>query len=192
LSAIVPSTILSYSIVADSAETTGLKWATPASGGGITLLSTTNLSGSETTISSISGSYENLYLLIEGVYTNNNNTLLQIFFNSDTTLLNYNTFGLRDTSADDRSGNASEFARIGYMNNSATTNNLGAGILNLYRYTSVGIKHWNSAFSSFSNGARAGTFATGTFAGTSAISSVKFTADGSTFSAGTVKVYGVK
>jgi hypothetical protein len=28
----VPSTILSYSIVADSAEATGLKWATPASG----------------------------------------------------------------------------------------------------------------------------------------------------------------
>jgi len=29
----VPSTILSYSIVADSAEATGLKWATPAGGG---------------------------------------------------------------------------------------------------------------------------------------------------------------
>lgn len=28
----MPSTILSYSIVADSAEATGLKWATPASG----------------------------------------------------------------------------------------------------------------------------------------------------------------
>jgi hypothetical protein len=33
LSAIVPSTILSYSIVADSAEATGLKWAAAAGGG---------------------------------------------------------------------------------------------------------------------------------------------------------------
>jgi hypothetical protein len=38
LSAIVPSTILSYSIVADSAETTGLKWATPAATSGPTFM----------------------------------------------------------------------------------------------------------------------------------------------------------
>jgi hypothetical protein len=187
----VPSTILSYSIVADSAEATGLKWAAAAAGGGLTLLSTTTLSGSSTTISSISGSYKNLLLLIEGVYTNNNNTLLQIYFNSDTVNLNYNTFGLRNSTADDRDGNAGAFARMGYMNNSSTTNNLGAGIVNLYNYTSADIKYWNSAFSSFSNGTRAGTFVTGTFSGTSAISSVKFDADGSTFSAGTVKIYGV-
>jgi hypothetical protein len=36
----VPSTILSYSIVADSAEATGLKWATPA-GGSITTTTAT-------------------------------------------------------------------------------------------------------------------------------------------------------
>ena len=178
-------------LTADSAEATGLKWATAASGGGLTLLSTTTLSGSSTTISSISGSYKNLLLLIEGVYTNNNNTLLQIYFNTDTTNLNYNTFGLRNSTADDRDGNAGAFARMAYLNNSSSTNNLGAGIVNLYNYTSADIKHWNSAFSSYSNGARAGTFVTGTFSGTSAISSVKFDADGSTFSAGTVKIYGV-
>lgn len=170
---------------------TAPEWATPAGGGGMTLLSTTTLSGTSTTISSISGSYKNLLLLIEGVYTNNNNTLLQIYFNSNTTELNYNTFGLRDTTTDDRSGNAGAFARMGFMNNSSTTNNLGAGIVNLYNYTSTDIKYWNSAFSSYSNGQRAGTFTTGTFSGNSAISSVKFDADGSSFSAGTVKVYGV-
>ena len=178
-------------LTAASGEATGLSWATPAAGGGLTLLSTTTLSGTSTTISSISGSYKNLLLLIEGVYTNNNNTLLQIYFNSDTTNLNYNTFGLRDSSLDMRNGNAGEFARIAYMNNSSTTNNLGAGIVNLYNYTSANIKHWNAAFSSFSNGSRAGTFVTGTFSGTSAISSIKFDADASSFSAGTVKIYGV-
>ena len=40
-------------------------WATPAAGGAYTLLSTTNLSGTATTVSSISQSYTDLILLIE-------------------------------------------------------------------------------------------------------------------------------
>ena len=63
----MPSTILSYSIVADSSEATGLKWAAAASGGGMTLLSTTSISGTTTTISSISGSYKTLVLVINKV-----------------------------------------------------------------------------------------------------------------------------
>jgi hypothetical protein len=54
-------------LVADSAETTGLKWATPAAGGGLTLLSTTTCSGAATTVSSISGSYKHLFIEIYGV-----------------------------------------------------------------------------------------------------------------------------
>jgi hypothetical protein len=38
--------------VADSAEATGLKWATAASGGGMTLLSTTTLSGASLVVES--------------------------------------------------------------------------------------------------------------------------------------------
>jgi hypothetical protein len=52
-------------LVADSTAATGLKWATPASGGAYTLLSTTNLSGVTTTVSSISQSYTDLIILIE-------------------------------------------------------------------------------------------------------------------------------
>jgi hypothetical protein len=51
-------------LTADSSTATGLKWATPAAGG-MTLLSTTNLSGVATTVSSISQSYTDLVLLIE-------------------------------------------------------------------------------------------------------------------------------
>ena len=50
-------------LTADSSTSTGLKWATPASGG-MTLLSTTSLTGATTTISSISSSYVNLFLVI--------------------------------------------------------------------------------------------------------------------------------
>ena len=42
-------------------------WAAPAGGGGMTLLSTTTLSGATTTISGISQDYVNLYVVIYGV-----------------------------------------------------------------------------------------------------------------------------
>ena len=53
-------------LTADSTTATGLKWATVA-GGGMTLLSTTTLSGNTTTISSISQSYVNLMIEISGI-----------------------------------------------------------------------------------------------------------------------------
>ena len=44
-------------------------WATPASGGGMTLLSTTTLSGTSTTLSSISQSYTDLYFVLTNCST---------------------------------------------------------------------------------------------------------------------------
>lgn len=51
-------------LTADSTAGTGIKWATPTSGS-MTLLSTTSLSGTTTTISSISGSYKHLFVEID-------------------------------------------------------------------------------------------------------------------------------
>jgi hypothetical protein len=50
-------------LTADSTTSTGLKWATPAAGG-MTLISTTTLTGSSVTISSIPSTYYNLQLVI--------------------------------------------------------------------------------------------------------------------------------
>jgi hypothetical protein len=49
-------------LTADSSTATGLKWATPT--GGMTLISTTTLSGASTTLSSIPGTYKHLLLLV--------------------------------------------------------------------------------------------------------------------------------
>jgi hypothetical protein len=83
----VPSTILSYSIVADSAEATGLKWATPASGGGMTLINSggTTLSGATTSISSIPGTYKNLQLIIRNFKPANDSADLLMRLNGVTT-----------------------------------------------------------------------------------------------------------
>jgi hypothetical protein len=162
---------------------------TTITAGGITLLSTTSLTGTETTISGISGSYKNLYVVIEGIYSSG--TLLQMYLNSDA-FTNYNTWGLKNTSADDRSDQAATFARIGYpgKNSSGASNEL-SGIINIYNYASANNKTWN-AFTSgkSSTDQRTGTIVSGSYYG-AAITSIKFDLDGSSFGGGTAKVYGV-
>ena len=56
-------------LTVDSSTATGLKWATPSSGS-MTLLSTTTLSGADTTITGISQSYLHLFITIERVVMN--------------------------------------------------------------------------------------------------------------------------
>jgi hypothetical protein len=50
-------------------------WSSPAAANSLTLLSTTTLSGSSTTISSISGSYKNLYIEVSGFYPDASNSI---------------------------------------------------------------------------------------------------------------------
>ena len=73
-----------HTLVADSAEATGLKWAAPAGGGGMTLLTTTTLSSTSTTISIVTTGYKSLQIAIFGVNhaAAGNNITLQ--FNSVT------------------------------------------------------------------------------------------------------------
>ena len=61
---------------------TAPEWATPSGGGGMTLLSTTTLSGN-TTISSISGSYKHLLLNLKGVTSSADGNAVAIRFNGD-------------------------------------------------------------------------------------------------------------
>jgi hypothetical protein len=71
-------------LTADSTASTGIKWATPANAGGMTLISTTALtSGSTITIGSIPGTYKNLFLVIRNV--RNGGAGLRFRFNSDST-----------------------------------------------------------------------------------------------------------
>jgi hypothetical protein len=70
-------------LTADSAEATGLKFATPAPAGGMTELATGSLSGTTTTISSISGSYKNLVIRLDSPDISDNGNV-SIRFNGDT------------------------------------------------------------------------------------------------------------
>ena len=58
-------------------------WAAPAGGGGMTQLATGTLSGATTTISSISGSYKDLQLVIRNFIPATDNRDIRIRFNGD-------------------------------------------------------------------------------------------------------------
>jgi hypothetical protein len=70
-------------LTADSTAATGLKWAA-ASAGGMTLISTTALSGASTTISSIPATYKDLKLYISDIYPATTTTALRLRLNGDT------------------------------------------------------------------------------------------------------------
>jgi hypothetical protein len=61
-----------HSLQIDSSTATGLAWAAPATGGGMTLLSTTALSGTSTTVSTINQTYNHLYIVVYNVTTASN------------------------------------------------------------------------------------------------------------------------
>jgi hypothetical protein len=70
-------------LTADSAQATGLKWATPASGG-MTLISTTTLTSSSVTISSIPSGYNSLQLRILNFLPATDNAECYFRINADT------------------------------------------------------------------------------------------------------------
>jgi hypothetical protein len=178
-------------LTADSSTATGLKWSTVSSGG-LTLLSTTTLSGASTTISSISQSYTYLMVLLRDVSDSVGNQFMGLELNSETT--GYMMIGLYYNNTATATG-LSSGGRIVLNNTSTSTEpeKRGQSALNLYNYTSTGTKHYSyTSTNQDQDGRKKAIIAGGMFSGTSAITSLKFYPDTGTFSTGTVLIYGVK
>ncbi len=170
-------------LTADSSAATGLKWATPSSGG-MTLLSTTTLSGTATTVSSISQSYKDLQIVISGVSASAG--YRPKFYTAGTSSGNYATIMYPTNIV------IGEYDFLG----SATNFGTGTGnaiVINIYNYTGTTFKMATFGGAS-SQSSSTPFFAAGAIGTTSAISSITYTTTSGTptFSGGTILIYGVK
>jgi len=174
-------------LTAASTTSTGLAWSTPSSGG-MTLLSTTTLSGANTVISGISTSYTNLQIVFTGISLSTT-ALLNIDINSNTSYASYNYFDSRSSSL--YNTNNSSINHNQYSWQSGNTDN--GGTLMIYDYASSVNKAFNmQAYFINSGGQSVAWTATGAINYTDPLSNIRFRTSSGTFSAGTVKVYGVK
>ena len=85
-------------LVADSTASTGLKWATPTSGG-LTVIATGTLSSTSVVISSISATYKHLMLSVYGATWDTANDNIMVRYNSVTTNYVTASYGYQNTTA---------------------------------------------------------------------------------------------
>jgi hypothetical protein len=163
-------------------------WVT-LNAGGMTLLSTTTLSGASTTISSIDGTYVNLFVTATGIATSAD-AIIRIAPNNVDNLSYLN----RATSL---SGTL-DASTVTYVLLTGGSSAIASGVqssyaINFFNYASTKNIPFtvNGSFTNASDGMRS-YFAQGAFQTTSALSSLVFSPSTGTFSGGTVKVYGVK
>lgn len=189
-------------LVADSTASTGLKWATPASGGGLTLLSTTTFNNSvqNYTVSSISGSYKNLLIVGSGLQDGSTAGTVGVLlwqFNADTGN-NYSYTQIRNNAG--TIGSNSQNAYSNYetgLTFGATTDaaaRFGNFQMMIYNYASTSlVKSINSQGGCGNNNAAYTNTVSGQwFNSTDAITSIKFTnAQAQNLKAGTIQIYGV-
>ena len=167
-------------------------WAAPAAAGGMTLLSTTTLSGTSTTISVSANSYKNLYAVIRNLGSSNN-TNVGVRINSKSGATDYN---IRMSGSNAGSGfnystsnSFSPFNPVGVDGFGSTSDNNGWVEFADCNSTSA-YKVINSIMGGSRNGYVMNT--TSSVAETSVISSIVFVIfDTFTFTGGTVLLYGV-
>jgi len=180
-------------LTADSTAATGIKWASPATAGGMTLLSTTSLSGATTTISSISGSYKNLVILIKDFYPSSNADLL-MSVNGDNTAANYPQLVLRAQTTSD--GTFADNTVAGaYISGYQVVNsqNDSFAVITIPDYANAATKKVINILcnSTTNSGAKAITNTVCAYHGTvAAISGISVKTTVGTWSAGSVEIYG--
>jgi hypothetical protein len=179
-------------LTADSSTATGLKWATPA-GGGMTLISTTTLTGATVTLSSIPATYNNLCLVVRDMLTGTDNVSVALELNGDNGVNRY-----RSTDFNDAQGvqtfNASSITLTANIDNAVAQN---LYIIQFYDYANtVTWKYGTSQCLGVDATTNTSLYflARNIFYNqTNAISSIKLSPGGAGgFTSGTALLYGVK
>jgi hypothetical protein len=175
---------------ADSTTATGLAWTAAPSSGGMTLISTTTLSGSSVTLSSIPSTYKNLQLVIRDVATATDDNYVLLRLNGD-------SGSNRHASV---SANAADYTVTFNSNqiviNSGIDNAVfdGLTIVDIPDYANTvtqKIAPYRGLYQFHSSGTKISVNSTIFYNQTSAISSLEINILYGTFSGGTALLYGV-
>lgn len=175
---------------------TAPEWATPSSaGGGMTLLSTTSLSGVTTTVSGISGGYKNLIIFIKDYLVTSDFNCL-VFINGDTTGSNYQQYVLRasqGTPAPYSDGSSAGVDISGYALDANGQNYFCAMTINDYANSTTYKTIQSTNIAQDNNGSNKDiTLTAAGYWGTTAITSIGVKTTVGTWGAGTIEIYGVK
>jgi hypothetical protein len=169
---------------------TAPSWATPASGGGQTLLSTTTLSGATTTVS-IAGGYKDLKVVVFGCTNATGGGRFRIAPNGTINIV-YQT-GTANANTTSVYNNYIQAGYIQTFDNPLESSAVNVYQLEIFDYTSTTARK-NHRFTNMYT-AGGSTINTENWGGgintTSAITSLVFSNAGGNYSAGTVLVYGV-
>jgi hypothetical protein len=187
-------------LTADSAEADGLKWATPSAGGGMTLLSTTSMSGSTTTVSSISQSYKSLVIYVRDFWPSGSTAQMSLYMNGFNSSSSYygaqwgarNSTSFNSTGMSNNSGFNLTAGFSNYLYNNNVDNFLVITINDYANTTSKKAVQWQiCALNDATNHVNAFGVGNSVNVGDSAITSISLNTSDGSWSAGSILVYGV-
>jgi hypothetical protein len=169
-------------------------WATPASGGGITLISTTTLTGASVALTSIPQTYNDLHVVIQNFKPANDGAYCNMRLNNDSTSNRYRTLTLVSANME----TSLDFNNTSFHVSSANDNSVATGLSHtrLYNYTNsttwkmadtMVISTDNSTTANFQCFQRLGVYNQ-----TGAITEINILPSSGNFTSGTVLLYGVK
>ena len=175
-------------LTADSTAASGVAWATPASGG-MTLISTTTLTGASVSLTSIPATYNNLQIIIRNYLPNTDAESIRMTVNSTSSI--YRTPNTLPEAYNQSA--ASTYIINGDADNAVST---GSSIITIFDYSNTNTIKLSTIVSAVNNSTTSANFNLkfnmGIIGTTSAISSIQFVTNSGNFTSGTVLLYGVK
>lgn len=176
-------------LTAASGQPTGLQWSTPVAGG-MTLISTTTLSGASVTLSSIPQTYKSLVMYVRNYLPATNGQLLRFRYNSDAGANRYGTNDLGVSTSGTYNG-TSMYAQI----EQNSTTGQGFSYIPIYDYTNTTTWKYANVMCVSNSSTTATTPMLGSYWAiynqTTAISSITLFANSGNLTSGTVLLYGV-